>query len=74
MDPAHQKLKISTQPDQTQPMDNSGLEQQNYREVQEGAVESQNYMYVRERLTKKECLKTLTEDGQRRRLLDVRWQ
>jgi len=55
-------------------MDNSGLEQQNYREVQEGAVESQNYMYVRERLTKKESLKTLTEDGQRRRLLDVRWQ
>ena len=31
----------------------------------EGAVESQNY--VRKRLTKKECFKTLTEDGQRRR-------
>ena len=38
----------------------------------EGAVESQNY--VRKRLTKKECFKTLTEDGQRRGWPDVRWQ
>ena len=35
-----------------------------YYEVHEGAVESQNY--VRKRLTKKECFKTLADDGQRR--------
>ena len=38
------------------------LEQQNYYEVHEGAVESQNY--VGKRLTKKKCSKTFTEDGQ----------
>ena len=37
------------------------IEQQNYCEVREGAVESQNY--VRKRLTKKECFKTLTKDS-----------
>ena len=37
------------------------IEQQNYYEVREGAVESQNY--VRKRLTKKECFKTLTKDS-----------
>ena len=35
----------------------------NCYEVHEGAVESQNY--VSKRLTKKECFKTLAEDGQR---------
>jgi len=28
-------------------------------------------VYIRKRLTKKECFKTLTEDGQRRGWLDV---
>ena len=37
------------------------IEQQNYYEVREGAVESQNC--VRKRLTKKECFKTLTKDS-----------
>ena len=36
------------------------LEWQNYYDVHEGTVESQNC--VRERTTKKECFETLTED------------